>query len=258
VRAHVYYALQKPSASWAHAGDPALDAECQQQEQLYLDGTAKMLDAISHVPVSTAVVPGLAEDGIDARRRQVAADLVVMATHGHGAVSRFFLGSVADELIRHVETPVLLVRPQEPPPDLLPESVADNVLIPLDGSPLAEQVLGPAADLARLLQARCTLFRVVEPNGKSGRPGEAEGYLRGIADRLRGQELAVDARVVVAPRAADAISEEAARAGLIALSTHGRGGVRRLLLGSAADKVIRGTSLPILVYRPPTPAAVRS
>jgi nucleotide-binding universal stress UspA family protein len=181
-----------------------------------------------------------------------------MTTHGRGPVSRFFLGSVADELLRRSPVPLLLTRSHERAPALIPEPVLRNVLIPLDGSALAEQVLGPALDLARLMASRCTLLRVVEagppPHGRTEQAvAEAGAYLEHLAGWVREPALPVEARVVVAPHAAAAIIQEAQAQGsdLIALATHGRGGVRRMLLGSVADKVIRATTTPVLVYRPP-------
>ena len=181
------------------------------------------------------------------------------------ALGRAFLGSVADELIRQATVPVLLVRPQDPAPGIVPEPLLEHVLVPLDGSALAERVLGPALDVVRLWEGRCTLLRVIEANSPStvGRPNRprspeeereasAREYLENIAGRLRDEGVSVQTRVVVAPHAAPVILEEAQtqRCDFIALATHGRSGVRRMLLGSIADKVIRGASGPILVYRP--------
>jgi nucleotide-binding universal stress UspA family protein len=135
----------------------------------------------------------------------------------------------------------------------------NDVLIPLDGSPLAEQVLGPALELARLMEARCSLLRVVPPHSTAGRgegdPAEvtaAEEYLNGIAARLQRQGLQVRPRILVARNAAEAILKDAAaqRDSVIALATPGRGGLNRLLLGSVASKVVRAAAAPALIYRP--------
>jgi nucleotide-binding universal stress UspA family protein len=155
--------------------------------------------------------------------------------------------------------PVLVLPPGQTASGVVPEPTVNDVLIPLDGSPLAEQVLAPALDLARLMEARCSLLRVVEPtpsrgHGSGGLPGkaQAEAYLERVAGRLRERGLQVRTRSVVARHAAEAILEEAAsQAGsLIALATHGRGGLSRLLLGSVAYKLVRAAASPVLVYRP--------
>jgi nucleotide-binding universal stress UspA family protein len=183
-----------------------------------------------------------------------------MATHGRGLLSRFGSGSVADELIRRARVPVLLLPPGDKAPRIIPEPLLDNILIPLDGSALAEQVLEPALDLAQLMEARCSLLRVVEsrpsPAGRApSEPSEkarAEAYLERVAAKVREQGVPVRTRVIVARHVIEAIREEAAAqaSNLIALATHGRAGLQRLLLGSVADKLVRAAASPVLVYRP--------
>jgi nucleotide-binding universal stress UspA family protein len=259
VRGHVLYALTQPAAAWAPF-DPVAEAECQQEERAYLDGIARRLTGAAPVAVRKALVDGFETEGIRKRVQEGRADLVVMATHGRGPLGRLFLGSVADVLVRETSVPVLLVRPRGAAPDLLPGPAAANILVPLDGSRLAEQALGPAADLARLLLAPCTLLRVLEPAGiatesaslEAARTAAALVYLETVADRLRGQDLVVQTRVAVAAHPAKAILGEArAQQGtVIALATHGRGGLTRVVLGSIADKVLQTAPGPVLVYRP--------
>jgi nucleotide-binding universal stress UspA family protein len=266
MRVQVDYALKDPIPRGVPL-DRALDEKCQQQEKLYLEGTAKWLATVAPVSTTAAVVPGRTADGILERIQARCPDLVVMTTHGRGPLGRAFLGSVADEVLRRALIPVLLIRPRDPDPSLIPEPAAAKVLVSLDGSALAEQVLEPALELARLAEGGCTLLRVVEihsslpdsPPGSPGRPGEvhveeARAYLEGIARRLRDRGVAVQTRVVVGRDVAETILAQARQQGsdVIALATHGRGGVQRLLFGSVADKVIRNTWIPVLVYRPRT------
>jgi len=265
VEVHGLYALENLAAGWVPF-EPERDAERKQQEQLYLDATAKWLTSMSLVSATAGVFSGSAvlaatvADGILERARAGQADLIVMATHARGTLSRFGNGSVADELIRRARVPVLLVRAREPAPEIIPEPVLDNILILLDGSALAEQVLEPALDLARLMEARCSLLQVVESRsaradrlpGESPEKAQAEAYLGHIAARVREQGVQVRARVVVARHAVEVILEEAAAqaSDLITLATHGRGGLQRLLWGSVADKLVRAAASPVLVYRP--------
>ena len=264
VHVHVLHVLEEHKVA-RYSYDPAFDEEHKRKEQLYLEGTAKWLAAVSPVPWTAAVVSGLDADGILQRVQDDKADLIVMTTHSRGPLGRFFLGGVADELIRKAAVPVLLVRPRDPAPGIVPEPLLEHVLVPLDGSSLAERVLETALDFVRLWEGRCTLLRVIEacPATTAGRPNQprppeqeqeaaAQAYLEKIARRLRDEGVSVQTRVVVAPHAAPAILEAAQteRCDFIALATHGRGGLRRMLLGSVADKVIRGASTPVLVYRP--------
>ena len=173
VEVHSLYALEAPSAGWIPF-DTESDDECRQQEQLYLDATAKRVTLMSEIPVTTGVLAGcvvlpkMIADSILERAKSDKTDLIVMVTHGHGQVNRAVGGSVADELVRRASIPVLLVRPGEKANDIIPEPVIDNILIALDGSPLAEQVLDPAFDLARLMEATCKLIRVVPPESSQG------------------------------------------------------------------------------------------
>jgi len=242
--------------------DPTMDARIRENETAYLDGVVKRLAEIIPIRVSCRLVDGPVADALQEQALAAATDLVVMATHGRGPLSRFWLGSVADTLVRRLPMPILLVRPQEETPNLATEVTVRRILIPLDGSDLAEQILGPATELGSLTQAEYTLLRVVEPFMPPPHqlPGplfdqlarEAQAYVDRVAERLRGQSLRVQTRVVINRFAAAAILEEGRvhATDLIALETHGRGGVARLLLGSVADKVLRGALTPVLMHRP--------
>jgi nucleotide-binding universal stress UspA family protein len=252
VRVHVLYALKDPTAAWAPY-NPVLESECKHDEKLYLDATARMVSGMSRVEVSSALVQGVTADGVLEHLQAVKADLIVMVTHGLGSVGRFFLGSVADELIRRGGAPVLLVPRRDPPAGLLPHPELTRLIIPLDGSPLAEEALGPSLHLARVMEAtECTLLRVLDPAVSAKTQADAEAYLAVLVRRVQDGRLQARTRIALANQPAKAILEEAARqpGSLIGMATHGRGGATRLLLGSVADKVIRAATVPVLVYRP--------
>ena len=195
-------------------------------------------------------------------------DLVVMTTHGRGAVGRMLLGSVADYVLRTARIPVLLARPpasatSRPTFTWTPE----EIVVPIDGSKLAESALPLAADLARALRARLELIQVVTiapatdpvlafPMGDSEalmemRRAEAADYLESTAERLRGPGLEVGTAVVVGPTAAGTLIEitRSERPRLVMIASHGRGGWRRVALGSVADKLVRAAEAPVLVVR---------
>ncbi len=268
VRSHEPFEPDRPADCWTPHYDPREEAAHQALEQAYLDTTVHTLREKSTICVKSALVEGAVVSGLLKRARAVDADLIVMATHGRGPVGRFLLGSVADQLLRHAAIPVLLLRcGDDSQACAAPEF--DHILIPLDGSRLAERVLAPAIRIGRLTNARYTLVRVVKhgfhPFGATGasdgnlirhdeserRILDAARYLERIAVRLRLESPRVE-KVVLEGEAADAILHEAAarNVDLIAIATHGRGGLKRLLLGSVADKVIRSTSTPVLAYRP--------
>jgi nucleotide-binding universal stress UspA family protein len=245
------------------------DQSLQEQERVYLDGVVKRLAAVSSVPVTASFLDG--PEIAEALQGYAAAqpiDLLVMTTHGHGPLTRFWLGSVADELVRRAAVPLLLVRPREAMPDLAHEPAVKHILIPLDGSELAEQVLEPAMALGSLMQADYALLRVIRPAVSTDldtpddtlaaalKPpveelrATAQAYLDRVAERLRAQAFAVQTRVVAGRQVAVAILNEAQEGGLdlIALETRARRGLARLLLGSVADKVLRGASTPVLLH----------
>jgi len=183
---------------------------------------------------------------------------------------------VTDELIRHSHVPILLQHPREGAVDLKEEPILRHFLIPLDGSPLAEQMLGPAVRLGKLMKADFTLLRVIRPillAAPSTMEGasfgevaqslieqteglqeqvrkEAQEYLERLAQPLREQGLTVLTSIEVHEKPAHAILERAKSADVVALETHGRRGLARLFLGSVADKVIRASSAAVLVHRP--------
>ncbi len=129
----------------------------------YLSAVAKRLKGLAAPGATRLVAEGEVRDVIRAQAECIHADMVVMTTHGRGTVGRFWLGSVADELVRTLPMPVLLVRPREGVPDLEREADIKRILIALDGSALAEQILEPAVEIGRLTGAEFTLLRVVRP-----------------------------------------------------------------------------------------------
>ena len=137
----------------------------------------------------------------------------------------------------------------------------DRILVPLDGSALAETALGTAVDLARQTRATLVLLRAAEAHTFPGADPtdaqilvvrEAEDYLAGVASRLGREGDAVETGVWYGP-AAPAIVDAARlrKASLIVMSTHGRSGLGRLVMGSVAESVLRGTDVPILLLRAP-------
>jgi nucleotide-binding universal stress UspA family protein len=198
------------------------------------------------------------------------AGLIVMTTHARSAVSRMFLGSVARDVVRSSRVPVLLVRPgAEAAPDLNAAVSFRHILVPLDGSLFSEEVINGAVALGQLFGARYTLLRVIEPPRAYGTPVEpillpvdeialgelkhaARAYLEKVADRLRKRGLQVDTKLVVESGPAETILKLAVDWGVdaIAMTSHARGGMGTLLLGSVTNHVLRGTMSPVLVYRP--------
>jgi nucleotide-binding universal stress UspA family protein len=195
------------------------------------------------------------------------ATLIIMTTHGRGGLRRAWLGSVTDALIRVAPCPVLTVPPDDVAGTGAPRAEREfrHILLPLDGSPAAERAVAEALRVGAPFGARYTLLRVVSPLTWEATPGmygtepapEALGLsrqaavaaLERTAARLRASDVNVEVQTVMASAPGAAIVEYATdqAADLIAMSTTGEGGVRRLLLGSTADAVVRAATVPVLV-----------
>lgn len=259
-------ALSGPSPTAALAQD----ARIRSFEEAYVIQKARSTADAADGPVASSVLDGPVAPTLIEHVRARKADLVVMTTHGRAGLSRFFLGSVADRLVRELHCPILLLPPESPQ---VPEpGAAARILIPLDGSALAASVLGRAA--AVLPDAALELVRVVvlpatplPPDAAWGVPSEildeelsiATHYLEDVAATLRAKGRVVHTRVLShwSPAAAIADYAEERHCDLIALATRGESGLPRALLGSVADKVIRSARLPVLVWNPPTGAPNR-
>lgn len=267
VMVHHILPTWSPALGFPDAG-ASLDQETRAREEHYLTTLGAAEAAASGRPVSTALVDGSPGDALVRHVAEAGAGLVVMATHGRGPASRFWLGSTTDYVLRHVAVPVLAVRP-ESHGEVASLRSGEKILVPIDASDLSESVVVPAAELARLLDASLLLLSVVEPAIGSMDPSlpfpsaldpaaietqraEAEARLERIATPLRRSGLEVECRLAVALGVAASILEVLEREGigLVAMSTHGQGGLRRALIGSVTDKVIRGAQKPVLAWRP--------
>ena len=243
-------------------------------EQHYLRTIVEELASGAHVTATQTILHGRPDQLIATHALDVNADLIVMTSHGRTGWSRAWLGSVADTVMRASNVPVLMVRPNEQRRDRRAVRASiRRILVPLDGSTLAQEALGTAAELARTLRARLDLVRIVEPmpiiNRGIGEPflylpnvtdseatelvvREAKGQLKVTAGALVADGVAVgEESVVVSATPAQAIADFARgrETGMIVMTTHGRG-KSRLLIGSVAEKVRRATDLPVVVYRP--------
>jgi len=197
--------------------------------------------------------------------------LVVMSTEGRGGLKRAVLGSVTDQMIRNGVAPVMAIRAGAVPP---PRPEYANLLVTLDGSDLAASAIPVAATLARKSGATIHLVRVVEPLDvapaseyppdatwpdpdeavriMAEREADARIELGDVAASLR--TLGFDVRTQVrVGRAATEILQAAndVNADLLLMASHGRGGIRRILMGSVTTAVVHNATVPLLVI-PPT------
>ena len=199
-------------------------------------------------------------------------DMVVMSTHGRGGIGRWVYGSVTDRVLRDADVPVLII-----PPAATTDwtRTGDScVLVSLDGSLLAEEALEPARALAAALGTGLLLLKVVEPRvygdvyvqpyaqvteiDSKADIDTAQAYLDTIAARLSaqsvsspGESVAISTRVETGqPTATVARVAHEVGSLAIALATHGRSGVARLVMGSVATGLLQRADVPVLLVRP--------
>jgi nucleotide-binding universal stress UspA family protein len=179
--------------------------------------------------------------------------LVALTTHGRRGLERWTLGSVAEKLIRHSPAPVLVFRAFEPSESFLPK----RILVPIDSAGLALEAIPAAAVLARKTGG-CLIVLHVSDESHAMLP---EPELRKAYDRAREEGVACEPRLRKGDPAEQILAAAAEeKADLIAMTTHGRSGPARWVLGSVAEKVLRGADRPLLVVRvhpaPLVPVAV--
>jgi len=242
------------------------------ETERYLEAIGQYVATLGRATVTQSVQKGNPVDRICEHAIEVGADLIVMTSHGRTGLSRAWLGSVADGVMRHAKIPVLILRPLEGPTAHRGEGhdVFKHLLIPLDG--LSTEIVPAAISLAKCGKARVTLLQVVQPLPEialdTGGPYAAIPALdapptKELADAAREQladlarrvqdetGLATDSRVIVESLLATSILDFARANGVdvIAMGSHS-GAVSRLVLGSVADKVARGADVPVLLYKP--------
>jgi nucleotide-binding universal stress UspA family protein len=215
------------------------------------------------VPVDVLVLDGPPATTIAEYVEQMRPALVVMTTHGRGGISRLWLGSVLDEVIRHVTLPVLALRPSEALP-IARRRPVQRVLVALDGSPGSEGIVAAIGAVLGRGGVQYTLLSVVPPlradavdwdywRDLAQEQRAADAYLHDLAKRLQPVGLSVDVetRRNVPPEEAILAAAAEIDADVIALATHARGPIGRVVFGSVADKVLRTASTPVLLYPMP-------
>jgi nucleotide-binding universal stress UspA family protein len=257
----------EPVTSFAYEGWEGAAVEWSNQ---YLENVVERMEDRAGGEVTTAVLSGHTVEMLQGEVESRGVDVVVMATHGRGALSRMWLGSVADGFVRQAELPVILVRPDE---DAQPVTDFDHafetLLIPLDGSELSEHAKEHAVEFGELFDSAYHLTRVVSYPIDITSPYlphtaqlnqqvladakvNAAQYLEAHADNMRRRGLRVTTSVAIDAQPGSGVLAEAEAVGaeMVAMATHGRKGLSRTILGSAADKIVRGLHIPVLLYRP--------
>ncbi len=255
-----------------HAADVA---KCEAEELQEKDGVKPACEV---VPAQAEVAVGYPADEILRYAEAHKADLILMATHGRSGIRRWAMGSVADKVLRTSKIPVWLVRAEVPEEVVRDKLTTRRILVPLDGSKLAESVLPHVETLAKqrgIGPVEVTLLRVCKPSiisfdyEESGMPRSrkkqadkeladckrtSERYFTRVKRRLEQAGAKVQS-VVLEGEPADEIIEyaDSNHFNLIVMASHGRSGISRWAYGSVASKVLTGVSSPIFLVRPTKP-----
>lgn len=235
----------------------------------------RVLDAVrgalpDAIDVETTVLRGDPAEVIVSHAAERGARMIIMATHAREGIARALLGSVAGAVLERSGIPVMLLNPTLETPPRVPR----RVLVPLDGSPLADAVLPVVLPLAQELGSSLILFTVtvlppptLPVQGASiplgpplpYSPAEVAQHLETVAAEARSRGIAAEIAVGSGDRAESIVRAAVEReCDLIAMSTHGRHGLGRWLVGSVTERVVRTSEVPVLAICPPEIHAARS
>lgn len=240
----------------------------------YLEGIASTLRE-EGLSAFTKVREGRPADWVAAEAELEPDTLVAMSGHGRSGITRWILGSVTDRILHTTSTPVLVIHAGGKE-GASSEQEVGNLLVPLDGSPLAEQVLPHVATLGAVLGAKVHLVRANPSKGEyhaylghypmdasatvytgiyeefsKEEDARAMEYLHGVKDRLRGMGITSVEESLLKGHAAEVIIDLAQEipSCMVLMSSHGSAGIGRWILGSVADRVVRYTGVPVLIVR---------
>jgi nucleotide-binding universal stress UspA family protein len=234
-------------------------------------------DELSGIQVRTIVGSHDPAEAILAISQEHQADLIVLSSHGARGATRWRHGSVALRIARHSPFPVLLLHSDIDGSSGLtaPGHGPLRVLVPLDGSPMAEEALEPAIFLSRvfsspaqgILHLACVIPlsdpEMLAETERKHAIREVQAYLWTVERHIHWQEeggakISVTDSITISPDVAQALIERAEpeKGGdeqgydLIAMTTHGRGGLARWIMGSITERVLNTTRLPMLIVHP--------
>jgi nucleotide-binding universal stress UspA family protein len=258
------------------ANDPSWDAMFREGELRYLEALAQAYEPLAGGRVETALLEAPVVESFARFATSRVAPLVGLAGPRRPRLRRAFLGSTSDGLVRHGEVPVLVLRDRPGDEDTplwkTNPRPFHRIVVPLDGSVYAEGGIAHAVAIARAIDARLRLVRVIGPVMTSAvigafatrplmpydestvlRNDAAQDYLQAIVDRINaeGPTLHISTEVALSADPATAIIESCRRAAadLIVMASHGRG-ASRLLRSAVGDRVLRDGPDAILFVKP--------
>ena len=199
--------------------------------------------------IDSVVLVGQPAEEIIRYSNQENISLIIMSTHGHSGIKRWTLGRMTDRVLRATERPLVLVRAGNTGAGNDSKGILfHKVVISLDGSEESEAVISPIAELAARLQTEVTLLQVVARSYRVY--ADAEAYLETVLHLLRSKGINANSVVRMGTAANEIIKlADETKADIVAMSTHGRSGIRQWAIGSVADRVLRRGNSHVLLVR---------
>ena len=226
----------------------------------------------SGLSVDITVPQGDPGDAIVAEADREPGTLIAMSSHGRSGATRWWMGSVADRVLHRTASPLLLIHPSDRRGPAVSGEFG-RIVVPVDGSEMAEEALPHASHLGKAMGLVVELVRAIPSMEEYGRfsmlgpaslvsqaptyaeyraivEKDAEDYLAQVSERLKQEGVMTDWRVLQGPAAAAIIDHSvASEDALLVMTTHGRSGVARMVLGSVAERVVRQSGEPVLLVR---------
>ncbi len=233
-------------------GAPAVPTGTTEQARAVVrERLGRLADAVAKLGVrsSTTILDGTVPSALAEHFHEAGVDLIVMATHDGARLDDLLFGSVVRTLARRTHVPVLVVHPEASVPAFDSPVEIRRVLVPLDSSAFASQILPSVSALSVLLHPEITVLRVLDP-AEVGKTSTEQ--LTNMAKHLRQHAAAVHTFAVVDGQPAAAIVDYAKHhdIDLIAMTTHAHRVLERVIVGSVADAVRRNSRVPMLLLRP--------
>jgi nucleotide-binding universal stress UspA family protein len=240
---------------WAFSHAAAGIKPSKRERQRYLAQIARKINRTEGLNTDTVLIDS--PNTVDALVSGAAgAGLVVIGSRRRRWLSRLWWFNTVDQLRRRISAPMLLTTGHSSPLNLIANPPLKHIVVPLDGSVLAQSAIGPAAKLARRSGGLITLLNVQDTQWSLGffEHTDPRGYLLSMKQQLQQSGVQVEAQGFSTssdPVQAIASYADSREASLIAIGTRGDFGLSRLMRGSMADYLLRNTKLPILLQNVP-------
>lgn len=232
--------------SWSEPSAEQINdvAERTSEAERYL---AKIANTFESDHVETIVLYGQPADRLLGAAESRDGAIIVLASHGRSGVGRAVVGSVAARVVQAARNPVFMVRATKGADGSGEYGPINRILIPVDGSTFSEQAIPVVAQLFKSDDLQAHLLQVLEAPVYASRP-QADGYTAWLAEKVSGADMPASWEVTEGDPA-NQINAVAKKVGvdLVAMSTHGRTGLNRFVLGSVAERVLHNAERPLLL-----------